>query len=430
MIRFPEVFVVEKASLHHPPHILIVGASLAGCASAILLGRSGFRVTVIERRKDMSSFKRVCTHLIQNSCVPTLQRLGLLEPMLKAGALWTALQVWQRDGWTRMCPLETQDAHGPTRNLNLRREVLDPLIREMAISTPGVELRLGVSLDSLVFSGRRVVGANTSRENHKERIDATLVIGADGRHSQTAHLAHIRTVESPSIRGGWGAYYKNVDMGNPSDTHFWLLEPDIAYSFPTDHGLTLLATITTTENLAVWKSDIQRHHLNMLASLPDAPDISKAERVSDFFGLIKAPGFYRNPSHRLGLTLVGDAALTTDFVWGDGTGYALRSAALLADAISTPESCNTAFEFDRAVSAYSKRHYRNLYVEQKPNSRYSSRSKINWLQRQVFYASRHDQAIQQLAFEIQSGRRQSTIAKLNLLLKILLFQASDHRRHS
>jgi thioredoxin reductase len=36
----------------------IVGASLAGCTAAILLGRAGLRVALVERRPEPAAFKR------------------------------------------------------------------------------------------------------------------------------------------------------------------------------------------------------------------------------------------------------------------------------------------------------------------------------------------------------------------------------------
>ena len=54
---------------------VIVGASLAGCATAMFLGRSGAKVALVEKRPDPAAFKRLCTHFIQASGVPTLERL-------------------------------------------------------------------------------------------------------------------------------------------------------------------------------------------------------------------------------------------------------------------------------------------------------------------------------------------------------------------
>ncbi|HTR88725.1 MAG TPA: FAD-dependent oxidoreductase, partial [Solirubrobacteraceae bacterium] len=46
--------------------VAVVGASLAGCASAILLARAGARVALVEKSPDPAAFKRICTHYIQS----------------------------------------------------------------------------------------------------------------------------------------------------------------------------------------------------------------------------------------------------------------------------------------------------------------------------------------------------------------------------
>jgi len=64
---------------------VIVGASLAGCATAIALGRSGASVALVEKQPDPAAFKRMCSHFIQASAVPALERLDLLGPIMEAG---------------------------------------------------------------------------------------------------------------------------------------------------------------------------------------------------------------------------------------------------------------------------------------------------------------------------------------------------------
>src|SRR5690242_3803758 len=78
---------------------VIVGASLAGCATAIGLGRAGARVALVEKRPDPAAFKRVCSHFIQASAVPALDRLGLLEPIAEAGGVRTTMRAWTPWGW-------------------------------------------------------------------------------------------------------------------------------------------------------------------------------------------------------------------------------------------------------------------------------------------------------------------------------------------
>ena len=66
---------------------VVVGASLAGCATAIHLGRAGHRVALVDKRPDPAAYKRVCGHFIQSSAVPALERLGVLDELEAAGAV-------------------------------------------------------------------------------------------------------------------------------------------------------------------------------------------------------------------------------------------------------------------------------------------------------------------------------------------------------
>src|SRR3954453_9517770 len=75
---------------------VIVGGSLAGCTTAILLARSGARVALVEKQPDPAAFKRMCSHFIQASSVPTIERLGLLEPFVAAGAVRPRARLWTR----------------------------------------------------------------------------------------------------------------------------------------------------------------------------------------------------------------------------------------------------------------------------------------------------------------------------------------------
>ena len=58
--------------------VAIVGREPRGLRSAaIMLGRAGARVALIDQRPEASAFKRICTHYIQSSAVATLERAGL-----------------------------------------------------------------------------------------------------------------------------------------------------------------------------------------------------------------------------------------------------------------------------------------------------------------------------------------------------------------
>ena len=56
--------------------VAIVGASIAGCTAAILFARNDARVALIERDPNPAAYKKICTHFIQPSATPTIERLG------------------------------------------------------------------------------------------------------------------------------------------------------------------------------------------------------------------------------------------------------------------------------------------------------------------------------------------------------------------
>jgi len=215
---------------------VVVGASLAGCATAIMLGRAGARVALVEQRPEAVAYKKICSHYIQSSAVATLERLELLEPMLQAGAVRSRVRIHSPWGWIEP-PVKSSVPSG----VNLRREVLDPLIRETAASTPGVDLILGHTVIELLRDDGSVRGAlarNTAGE--ELRLQAPLLVGADGRGSRVAKLAG---VDSKTVRHGrvaYGGYFEGPPPAGSPDASFWLLDPDMAAAFPHRQRLDVL----------------------------------------------------------------------------------------------------------------------------------------------------------------------------------------------
>ena len=83
------------------------------------------RVALVEKQPDPQAFKRICSHFIQASAVPALERLDLLEPIEAAGGVRSRIRAWTPWGW-----IEAAAGAGAAAAVNLRRELLDPLVRE------------------------------------------------------------------------------------------------------------------------------------------------------------------------------------------------------------------------------------------------------------------------------------------------------------
>jgi 2-polyprenyl-6-methoxyphenol hydroxylase-like FAD-dependent oxidoreductase len=323
------VSTASNVTAGHDFDVVIVGASLAGSATAIMLGRAGARVALVEQRPDPDAYKRICSHYIQGSAVATLQRLELLEPMMDAGAVRSRVRFHTAGGW--VAPSDHGDVPA---GVNLRRQVLDPLIRDTAARTPGVELMLGRTVAELLHDGGSVSGVLARDRGGSElRLRARLTVGADGRGSKVATLAGVRRRRVRHGRVAYGAYFEDAMPAGAPDASFWLLDPDMVAAFPTDCGLTFYAAMPAKRNAASFREDPDGALVRAVAAVPDAPPIEAGRRVGPTQGKLDMTNVAHAPVAS-GLALVGDAALAIDPLWGVGCGWALQSAEWLGDSVA------------------------------------------------------------------------------------------------
>jgi 2-polyprenyl-6-methoxyphenol hydroxylase-like FAD-dependent oxidoreductase len=330
----------------------IVGASLAGCATAILMGRGGARVALVEKRPDPAAFKRLCSHFIQASGVPTLERLDLLDPIIAAGGIRSRARVWSPWGWVAAPPERT------VAGVSLRREVLDPLVREAAASTPGVELILGREACRLIRDGDAFSGVVVrDRDGGETHLRAPLVVGADGRESRIAELSGVPAKTLPHGRFAYGCYFEDATPDSYPDSSLWFLDPDIAAAFPTDSGLVLYVAMPTKDRLPEFRRDPLAALIEFVGGIPDAPPIRSGRAIEPLLGKLEMPNRVRRPVAP-GLALVGDAALATDPLFGVGCGWALQSGEWLADSVAP--ALQDEEPLATGLRRYRRRHRREL----------------------------------------------------------------------
>lgn len=325
---------------------------MAGSTAATLFARAGASVALVERRPDPQAHKTICTHLLQAGAVPTLERLGLTERLERAGAVRNQVRPWTRWGWLDY--EITEDYPYPPHGYGIRRETLDPIVREMATDEPNVESFQGYAASQLVRDGRRIAGLRARRPDGQElELRARLVVGADGRDSTLAKLAKVRAIRTFNGRAAFFAHYKGVRWEDGYDTKIWFLDPDGAGAFLCDDDVTLLATLITKDQVPAFKADPAGNFERLFTSLPGAPDLEHAERLGELKGRLDMTNVWRIPT-RPGLALIGDAALAADPLQGIGIGWAFQSAELLAD--TTAEAVVEGAGVDAALRSYRWRH--------------------------------------------------------------------------
>jgi 2-polyprenyl-6-methoxyphenol hydroxylase-like FAD-dependent oxidoreductase len=375
---------------------VIVGGSLAGCATAIQLGRAGLRVALIEKQPDPQAFKRVCSHFIQASGVPAVERLGLLEPMEAAGATRPQLQIWSRWGWIE--PPRDPAARG----INLRREVLDPMIREMAAATPGVDVMLGWTAERMLREEGAFAGvAVRNREGEVRELRGRLTVGADGRDSTIAEISEVPVKTYPHGRIAYGGYFEGGAPRHAPDAAIWFLDPHWGAAFPTDSGLTFYAAMPTKARLPEFKADPEGALVRFLSDMPDGPPIHEGKLVEPVLGKIDMTNRMRRVTAP-GLALIGDAALATDPLFGVGCGWALQSAEWLSDSVRPALAGEIALE--EGLQRYRRRHAKELGGHAFLIHDYANGRKFNPVERVMISAAARDSKTAAL-FEAVGSRR-------------------------
>jgi flavin-dependent dehydrogenase len=348
--------------------VVIVGAGIAGCTAARMYGEHELRVALVDKRTDVADYKRMCTHFIQPAATPVIERIGLAPLIEEAGAVRNTLDTWTRWGWIRVP--QPDDGTAKPYGYSIRRQTLDPILRKLAAETPGVELMLGWTAEELIAHNGLLAGVVVrGRDGSKEELRGQLVVAADGRDSRIGDLAGVRARVKKNNRFMYFAHYRNLVQTSGEAGQFWIRDPDTAIAYPNDDGVSLVATCIHRSRLEEFKRDLERNFNHAIETLPEAPDLAGAERVSPLRGKLAMP----NASHRVaagGLAFIGDAAMTSDPLWAVGCGNAFLSACWLVDC--TAPALGKGEHLGRALRRYRRRHRSQLRGFQFQSSSYSA----------------------------------------------------------
>lgn len=336
--------------------VVIVGGSVAGCIAALCYARQDLRVAVLERKRTVDDYKKLCTHFIQPMALPTLTRLGLDRTFESSGAVRTKAAFWTRAGW-----IDPPGAYGSAsigaagHAYNIERRVLDPLLRAEIARSPTVELLL----DRRVTAVQRMdtgwlVEAATTRMEEPLRLFGRLLVAADGRGSPMARLLGNDALEDQNQRAAYFGYFSGIPP-IPNDRSLFLLsDTDMGFIYPLAGGRTLLSVYVdkTRSTASLGKAPGPDQLVGFFDAFPDLPDLARARGESPIFGYVDYPNLTRHPVSE-GVAYCGDAALSLDPMSGVGCGFAMVSAEMLADATG-PSLRDDGEGLDAALAVYEK----------------------------------------------------------------------------
>ena len=318
------------AALGRPPStydVVIVGARVAGAATAMLLARCGHRVLMIDRgdvRADTTS-----THTILRLGMLQLHRWGLADRLVATDT--PPIRKVTLGFGNELVPIDLSEDFGVDALYAPRRTVLDPILVSAALEE-GVHVWSRTRMVDVIWHNDQVSGVVAKSGNATHEIRSRVVIGADGVWSRTADRVRAKAYRwFPPTNATYYAYYENID----ADGVYFQFTPDVtAGLIPTNEDLTCVYVGWPSDRIDEFRDNAeQAFHKQATAGHEKIGEaLSTGHRVSPFRGTRGLPGFLRQPWGP-GWALVGDAGYTKDSISAHGISDALRDAELCARAV-------------------------------------------------------------------------------------------------
>ena len=308
--------------------VIVVGARVAGAATAMLLSRHGLRVLAVDRASFPSD--TISSHQLQVPGVALMRRWGLLGALTAAGTP-PVRRVRFDAGGGLVIDGEFPGYEGVDALYSPRRTLLDSILVQAARQA-GAEVRENFRVTQVTASGGRVTGIRGSARGRPAVSEiASLVIGADGKRSLVAGAVGARRYRERPVRS-FASY--SYWAGVPVSSGELYQRPGRAVAvFPTNDGLTMIYAAAPIAAFASARADLEGHFLRTLDLCGDlgerARSGTRAERLRT---TPDQPNTFRCP-HGPGWALAGDAGVVMDSISAQGMTNALRDASYLSAAV-------------------------------------------------------------------------------------------------
>jgi 2-polyprenyl-6-methoxyphenol hydroxylase-like FAD-dependent oxidoreductase len=274
----------------------------------------------------------VSTHALMRPGVMQLERWGVLDRLAATGTPPIRHTTFHYGAEAVGVPFEPRD--GVDALYAARRTVLDAVLVDAAREA-GVQVVHGAAVQGVLRDAAgRVCGAEiVDPAGPPLRVEAGVVIGADGAHSSVARAVGAGVVrEGPHHASVIYGYWRGLRLGG---TH-WYFGPKVAGgAIPTNGGAAcVFVAMPPARYQAGQAGGLQGLFDRVLAEVdPElAAATARGERVEKLRAFPGRPGFVRQ-AWGAGWALAGDAGCFKDPLTAHGMTDALRDAELLAGAV-------------------------------------------------------------------------------------------------
>jgi 2-polyprenyl-6-methoxyphenol hydroxylase-like FAD-dependent oxidoreductase len=314
--------------------VVVVGARVAGAATAMLLARAGLRVSLLDRSAYGSD--TVSTHGLMRAGVMQLDRWGLLPELVDAGTPPIHQTVFRYGGERAVRVSIRPGPHVPALYAP-RRTLLDRVLVDAAIEAGAEVLYRHNVIDLLpdATTPGRVGGVVARGRDGRTRLrSARLTVGADGIRSVVAERAGAWVVRQATAASA--VLYRYLADLDASGYEWAYGNGSATGLIPTNDGLTCVFVSTTPDRMRDLRADggaeeafrtlVHRSDPNLTGR------VAAATAASRWHGWAGVAGFVRR-SWGPGWALVGDAGYFKDPITAHGMTDGLRDAELAGRAV-------------------------------------------------------------------------------------------------